>query len=246
MIPLLTHILIVAQICWSTPASSFVVDDLGYVYTLHEYSVIKHALNGDTMFVYSRMDLGSVSELDVSNPLRPLVFHKETASIAILDNTLSEQGVISVWNVLQGQPGSVASGVNQDIWIYDEINQELFRLDERLNISVSSGFIPGITGRHIQLIGIAERHEQLWLADANYGIWIFDRFGTLVHRIPVQDLRSMRAHAEAVILTTSHGVFEVNYSSRALDHLSDSSGEMDYVGDKWFSYEQNRICIDTR
>lgn len=199
---------------WETPAESFRIDDLGYVYTIEEQSIVKYDQSGELLFIYSRMDLGLPSQLDTSDPLRPLVFYEETGSLVILDNTLTEQRVLRLWDSNLGLPSRVASGVNQEIWIYDELNKELVRLDERLDKQVSTGYLPALTGKDPVIIGMAERHEQVIVADAAYGLWIFDRFGTLVHRIPIDGLQSLRTHADHMVLRADSSLYTLSYGER--------------------------------
>lgn len=199
---------------WETPASTFRIDDLGYVYTVEEQSIAKYDQKGELLFIYSRMDLGIPSQLDTSDPLRPLVFYEATGSLVVLDNTLTEQRVLRLWDSDLGLPSRVASGVNQEVWIYDELNKELVRLDERLEKKVSTGYLPALTGSDPDIIRMAERHEQVIVADAGYGLWIFDRFGTLVHRIPIDDLRELRTHADHMVLRADSSLYTLGYGER--------------------------------
>lgn len=203
----------VINMSWAQEVNYFRVDDLGYVYTLDQASLVKHTPKGDTLFVYSRLDLGTPSQLDVSNPLRPLLFFRETGTMVLLDNTLSEQRVVRLWETGAGLPEWVASGVNQEFWMYDALNKELLRIDERMQVKANTGYLPNLLGRELKIVGLAERHEQVILADANYGLWIFDRFGGITKRVPIENLVYMRAHASGVFLQTTTGVLWYAYGA---------------------------------
>ena len=196
---------------WEQDVKYFRVDDLGYVYTLDNRTLVKHDVAGDTLFVFSQMNVGAPSQLDVSNPLRPMLFYRETGSLLLLDNTLSEQRMLRLWETGVGLPEWVASGVNQEFWVYDALSKEVLRVNERMAVQARTGYLPASTGREPKVIGMAERHEQLILADASYGLWVFDRFGSLTKRIPVDNLTYMRAHASGVYLQTDHGPMWYNY-----------------------------------
>lgn len=232
-----------SDLCWETTANEFVVDDLGYVYTISDFSLVKHRDNGDSLFVYSRMDLGKISQVDLSNPLRPLVFYEETSTLSVLDNTLSEQRLLSLWNNNFGMVEMIASGVNQQFWVYDAINKELLLVDERMEIRARSGYLPGIIGEDVALVGMAERHEQLFIADGNYGIWVFDRFGTLTHRVRFENIQSIRAHADAISIMTNTGFFSYAYQTREIAMVAVDAERFDRVKDKQFIFQQNRICV---
>lgn len=198
---------------WPTEAPFFRIDDLGFVYTIEDQSVIKYSADGEEQFVYSRMDLGRPEQMDTSDPLRPLIFYPETGTLVVLDNTLTEQRVVRLWDGNLGMPQWVVSGVNEEFWIYDQLNKELVRVDERLNRQVSTGYLPALTGRDPEIVGLAERKEQVIMADAGYGLLIFDRFGTLVRRIPVNGLKSLRTHADGMILRADSSLYRLPYGA---------------------------------
>lgn len=232
-----------SETCWRTEAIDFQVDDLGYIYTIEDFSVIKFNDRGDTLFVFSRMDLGEVSQLDVSNPLRPLVFYKETSNLCVLDNTLSEQRLLSFWNNNFGMVEMIASGVSQQFWVYDAINKELLLVDERMDIRARSGYLPGVTGIDIDFAGMAERHEQLFIADSNFGIWVFDRFGTLTHRLPISGIQGIRAHADAIIVCANQEFWKYSYETRGIEKLDVKADHFDQVKGKQYFFQQNQICV---
>lgn len=197
---------------WPVASSRFRVDDLSYVYTIDQNSVTKYTNSGKMEFIYSRMDLGNTGQLDVSDPLRPLLFFPETGTLVALDNTLSEQRVLRLWEGEFGMPEWIASGVNQEFWVYDGLNKEIIRVDERMNRRSTTGYLPAVTGHDPEIVGMAERHEKLIVADRKHGLWIFDRFGTFVRSIPIEGLRELRTHAPGMTLITDEGVFWQRYS----------------------------------
>lgn len=206
-----TLVFLVFSTVFPLDAERFLVDDLGYIYGVRDYSLTLYDRDGRMRFVYSRMDLGSPSQLDVSDPLRPLVFYPETGTLVALDNTLSEQRVLRLWDAGWGMPQWVASGVNQEFWVYDALNKEVIRIDDRMIRRAGTGYLPAVTGHSPEIVGMAERHEQLIIADRTHGLWIFDRFGTFVRSIPIQGLRELRTHASGMCLATDYGLFWMRY-----------------------------------
>ncbi len=196
---------------WPVQSSRFRVDDLSYIYTIDKYSLTKFDNLGRQQFVYSRMDLGVAGQLDVSDPLRPLLFFPETGTLVALDNTLSEQRMLRLWDASLGMPEWIASGVNQDFWVYDALNKEVVRIDERMARRSSTGYLPAVTGHDPEIVGMAERHEQLMIADRTYGLWIFDRFGTYVRRIYLPGITELRTHAPGMTIITDDEVYWLRY-----------------------------------
>lgn len=197
--------ILISNVIWSQENQNLYLDDLGFAYLLDGSKVKKYDAKGEELFVYSRMDLGDPDYLDVSDPLRIAAVYLENGIVAVLDNTLSEQRVVRLWNTQLGLPSYVASGVNEQIWVYDALSKEVVLLDNKLERVLTTGYLPAILGREPSVIGMAERHEQLIIADADYGLWVFDRFGTLVHRHPIDGIRWIKAHADGVLLSTTTG-----------------------------------------
>ena len=187
------------------------VDDLGFVYLIDDHDLLKKNQKGEDQFVYSRLDLGIPAQLDLSDPLRPLLLYPETGALVVLDNTLSEQRMVRLWDVNLGLPLWVASGIDEHVWVYDGLNQEVIRLNEKFVRQVSTGYLPSITGSTIDFLGMAERHEQLFIADRNYGVWVFDRFGTLVKRIPMKGISKFSSHADGMYILADQKGYLLSY-----------------------------------
>jgi hypothetical protein len=90
---------------------------------------------------------------------------------------------------------------------------------------------------------MAERHEQLFIADSNYGIWVFDRFGTLTHRVKFEHIEAIRAHADAISIRSKEGFYTYSYASRDISGIDVSAERFDQVKNKQFIFQQNRICV---
>ena len=75
--------------------------------------------------------LGSIDQVDVSNPLRPLLFYKDQGLIIVLDNTLSQQkNPISLNELGLYQTSCIAnSNFDNGIWLYDVDVNEIIKID---------------------------------------------------------------------------------------------------------------------
>ena len=67
------------------------LDIHGFLYQVKGDALVKRDLTGKEIYRYSNKLLGDIAQLDVSNPLRPLLFYKDQGVIAVIDNTLSQQ-----------------------------------------------------------------------------------------------------------------------------------------------------------
>ena len=63
-------------------------DELGNLFYMDDQ--VLYRKSGNREFSFSNFDLGEVSQVDVSNPFKILLFYKEFNSVIILDNNLNE------------------------------------------------------------------------------------------------------------------------------------------------------------
>ncbi len=233
---------------WSVDGTEFRIDDLGYVYGLDQQKITRYDRSGVKQFVYSRMDLGTMSQFDPSDPLRLLALFPETGTLVVLDNTLSEQRVLRLWDGGLGMPMWIASGVNQEFWVYDALNKEVVRIDERMQRTASTGYLPAVTGHDPEIVGLAERHEQLLVADERYGIWVFDRFGTAVRSIPIAGIRGLQTHASGMTILTDAGLLWLRYGDFEPQTLvmPFQGGQMDADHKRLYHFVDGKLMIYTR
>ena len=102
--------------------SNFEVDPLGNCYYFKNDDLIKVNALGKELVRYSMKNLGAPSAIDVSNPLRILVFYSAQAVIRILDNNLVDQSELDLRSMGIIQPKVMAGTPDQGIWIFDEIS----------------------------------------------------------------------------------------------------------------------------
>ena len=67
------------------------IDQYGFIYHINKDNLVKFSKEGVPLYNYSNKLLGNITQLDISNPLRPLLFYKDQGIILALDNTLSLQ-----------------------------------------------------------------------------------------------------------------------------------------------------------
>jgi hypothetical protein len=104
-------------------------DHLGNVYVITTNNRIeKHAPDGRLLAQYSNNRLGIPSYLDVSNPLKVLVWYPSFANIQLLDRNMTELGALSLIEAGYPEVRVVASAQDGNLWIYDEIGFKLRKI----------------------------------------------------------------------------------------------------------------------
>ena len=117
------------------------IDQYGYFYIIDQDNLIKYDSEGHTLYHYSNKLLGNIDQIDISNPLRPLLFYKDQGLIIVLDNTLSQQKEPISLNELGLYQTSCIANSNFDngIWLYDIDVNEIIKINHLSEVNYRSG-----------------------------------------------------------------------------------------------------------
>ncbi len=163
----------------------FELDVLGQLYFVEGSELRKYSNKGELLKTYSDLFYGEITSLDVSDPMNILVYYADNNKIVMLDNQLSIKGSpIDLSDLGYDQANLACLSYANGFWIFDPISNSLVRFNSLLNVSENSGNLLNITGYQLQPIQLIERDNQLILRDKHYGIFVFDRFGNYIKRIP--------------------------------------------------------------
>lgn len=165
------------------------MDHLGNVYAVGETEIVKHGPNGEVAYRYSNNRYGAIGDLDVTQPLRPLVYFPQLGTMVLLDNTLSEyRGPIDLTTKGVNYPGPVCSSVQNHFWIFEEGGTRLLRVSDRFDKVVETGNLSQILNRRLNPNFIREFGERVYLNDPREGIFVFDLYGSYIKTIPITGL----------------------------------------------------------
>jgi hypothetical protein len=188
---------------WSVSAqgNAIDVDNLGDVYLVANQDLIKYKNNGQLFRSYSNKSLGSISSIDVSNPLKILLFYKDLSRLAFIDNTLTEQKESLYLERFEREFSSLACTSNDEngIWLYDPVAFSLTRYNPKMNIKAEVKNINQLTGKAINPTWMIERGNRLYLVDTQNGILTFDIFGTYLKTIPLKGITKLWVAGEMLV-----------------------------------------------
>jgi hypothetical protein len=166
---------------------NYKVDRIGNVYYYDAQNILtkyETAIKRYTRF--ADLKSGKISSIDVSNPLRVLVFYADQGVVKFLDVNLTEINSLQIRNTYpDGWIASVSSSNNNGIWMYDNLNRKLIKLDEQLNQVFISGDLFLVLGKKIKPSFLYEYADELFLADAKHGVFVFDLFGGYKRTLPI-------------------------------------------------------------
>ena len=207
-----------------SPCDNFTVDLHENLYLWKDAVLEKRTADGKMLAQYSNPALGTIRNVDASIPSKILVFHQESGTIVLLDNTLSPAGnsLSLLDHGLYSITLAAFAGTNR-IALFDDAAQQLLLTDLDLNI-VNSTPIDAGPDFHPALIETS-LDKNVLLADSRLGILFFDKFGSFEKKLPLTDIRSMQMQGNNLFYLKDDNLY--NYDLLALDIILVSDGLSD-------------------
>jgi hypothetical protein len=159
----------------------FTVDNLGNIYVLNGGNQLKKiSAKGDSLAVFNDVRrYGNIASIDVTNPLKILVYYRDFTTIIELDRFLNIINTIDLRNQNILQAKAVALAYDNNVWVFDELDAKLKRIGD-------DGSLVDQTTDFRQLFDtvpdpsfICDREGLVYLYDPVKGVYIFDHYGSL-------------------------------------------------------------------
>ena len=197
----------------------FTVDNLDNIYLLNSRNQLsKYNSAGDSIAVYNDVrKFGQVSLLDVSNPLRILLYYKDFGTIVMLDNYLNARHTIDLrkQNILQVK--AIGQSYDNNIWVYDELENKLKKIDEEGRLIFETADFRQLLGRAISPVKIFDEDKNLYLYDSTQGVYVFDYYGGLRHNILIQQWENFRLAGKYIFGSKADTLYRYEISKYRVD-----------------------------
>lgn len=167
--------------------SQVYVDNLQNMYLVSAGtgSIKKLDNRGDSAGVFNSMvRYGKPHLLDVSNPLKLLLYYKDFATILLLDRFLSLRATIDLRRLGIMQVKAVAQSYDGNIWLYDELEGRIKKLDESGNLLLQSADLRLVFDDALSPEKMVDNNGQLYLYDGAKGWLIFDYYTAFKKLLP--------------------------------------------------------------
>ena len=168
------------------PGNQHYSDPMGNVYIVRDNTLKKFSAGHVQAAYYTNSFLGNIQSVDVSDPLRILLFYKYYNQVVWVDNFLSEIRS-PVWLDELGidQVELVCSSNQGGFWVFNSLNNQLQYFDVNLKMVHESPTLNILTGPDITPTFMLEKSRSLYLNVPGTGILVFDRFGNYSKTLPV-------------------------------------------------------------
>ena len=162
------------------------VDVLDNIYLINNNNQLKKIKpNGDSAGVFNDVKkYGNPTLLDVSNPLKILLYYKNYSTVVVLDRFLTYRNSINFRSKNIFKVKSLATSYDNNIWIFDEQDFKLKKIDDEGTVLNETNDWRQFFDTVPSPTQIIDRNNFVYLYDENKGFYIFDYYGSYKNNIP--------------------------------------------------------------
>lgn len=229
---------------------AFAVDNLDNIYLLSSTNQVKKLnANGDSVAVFNDVKkFGQASLIDVSNPLKILLYYRDFATIVVLDRLLNVRNIIDLrkQNILQVR--AVGQSYDNKIWLYDEVENKLKKIDE-------DGKLLQETPDFRQLFDMApapqkifDQDKYVYLYDSAQAVFVFDYYGALKNKILIAGWHNFKVAGKYIFGSANNKLFRYDIKTFRVDEwaMPDElyrSPSFNFSSSRLYALKKDRIDI---
>lgn len=203
---------IIAKI--DTVAKLASVDNFGNLFVVTpKNEVLKFNPQGKFLWNYTNKTFGDISQLDVTDPLRVILFYAGFQQIVVLNNNLSEISQYSFNQNPDQQITLIASANNNGFWVYDQINRELRKLTNTFTDDLKSGNIYQRNGFDMQANFMVSDEQYVFINDVNEGVRIFDQYGNFIKTAVLESENEFEVNGQKIYFFKDKKLQNYNYQT---------------------------------
>lgn len=166
--------------------SYFATDNLDNIYLLSSNNQLKKInSNGDSAGVFNDVrKYGKLFAIDVTNPLKLLLYYQNFSTVVVLDRFLNVRNVINLRNQNIFNVKTIATSYDNNIWLFDEGDAKLKKIDDNglvLSETIDFRMVFDSIPSPVQIL---DTDGFVTLYDPNKGFYIFDYYGALKNKLP--------------------------------------------------------------
>ncbi len=164
---------------------SLLLDALGQVYswradgTLEKLRSANQLAGIDTLrYRYHNVRLGRLASVDLTNPLRPVLFYPDAQTVVMLHRNLVELRQIKLLDLGLDAVDAVAYAPNEGLWVYAPDRQQLLQLDRNGAIRQRSPELSQVFNSAIRAACLVATPQQVVLVTDTGRMLLFGPFGS--------------------------------------------------------------------
>lgn len=198
---------------------SIAVDNLDNIYTVNSRNQLKKFdARGDSIAVYNDVkQFGTATLIDVSNPLKILLYYRDFATIVELDRFLNPVNVIDLRKLNIFQARVIGQSYDNMVWVFDELEHKLKKVNIQGKLVQETADFRLILGKAITPVRIFDENRYVYVYDQQNGAYVFDYFGTLRNNILLQNWDNFSVSGKFIYGSRNDTIFRYEIRTFRLD-----------------------------
>jgi len=214
------------------------LDQLNNIYAVQRGEVVKMDPSGKVLTRYSNKMIGERVAIDVSNPMKVLIFSAEQMRLIFLDSRMSElREEVNLYAEGYEQISLAATSHSNGFWLYDPIEFRLIRYDQNFKKERESLNIAQMLRVEFFPEDLVEIDNRVYLTDPEHGIYVFDIFGNYLKRIPLKGVSRLKISDKRLFFRRADNLFAFHLIN-ATEELVMLEGDLP----ERFDVNRSRIC----
>lgn len=186
-------------------------DNFGNIYIVTDKNIlIKYDQTNTEKYRYANRRTGQITHIDVTNPLKILLFFDDFNYLLILDNTLTEITDLRLEDAGFMDISAAAIANDDNYWVYDPVQFRLVKVNSKgislVTTSNTNDF--GMEGTSVSLI--REAGNYVILMDKSRGFFIFDNLGQFVKYFNASGIKYFQYDGRVIYFTSNDNFYAVN------------------------------------
>ncbi len=168
------------------PIESFTVNSLGELFLINTNNQLKKIdETGDSVGVFNMVTkYGKLTYVEAQNPWRTILFYRNFSTIVLLDKFLNVLTNINLKKENIFKVNAVTSAYDNNLWLYDEQDNKLKKIDNVGNILFESFDMRRVLDSVPQPVQLLDADGFVHLYDPEKGLYTFDYYGAFKNRLP--------------------------------------------------------------
>lgn len=177
------------------------VDNLGNLYLVDEQQRIKKLNNRyDSVGTFNEVrTVGTLHSIDVSNPLRIILWYKDFGTLLLLDRFLQVKTSIDLRNIGLLQCNAIAQSYDNNIWVYDDLSAQIKKINEEGKVLLESPDMRVLYDAPPHPQTLIDFNRNLYAYDADNGLLICDYFGAVQKRLPYKGWKNLQSFGRGLL-----------------------------------------------
>ena len=198
---------------------NFTVDNLDNIYILNSRNQIKkYNANGDSVAIFNDVKkFGKATLVDVSNPLKVVLYYKDFATVVMLDRFLNVLNTIDLRKQNIFQARAIAQSYDNKIWVFDELENKLKKIDEDGKLLQETPDFRLLFDRAVMPTKIFDENKYVYLYDALRGINVFDYYGALKNNIIITGWQNFKVTGKYIFGSKADTLYRYDISNFMYD-----------------------------